>query len=205
MSQTIKLLFLSCVIMMLAACSTGPKIYTNKDPKADLGAFSTFGFEKHLATDKTNGVQSLLSQYFITNTKKQMELRGYKYTTENPDIGINFYASTQEKIRSTSTPTMGMGMGMGMGGYYGYRGGYYAPYGGYETTVQQYTQGTVTIDLVNMSTKKLVWEGTAVGRISSEVQENLQGSVATAVQDIFDRYPTQQGGGPAYVPPKAKK
>lgn len=203
MSKTIKLLFLSCAIIVLAACSTGPKIYVNKDPKTDLGAFRTFGFEKHLATNKADGAQSLLSQYFITSTKEQMELRGYKYTTENPDIGINFYASTQEKIRSTSTPTMGMGMGMG--GYYGYRGGYYAPYGGYETTIQQYTQGTVTIDLINLGTNKLVWEGTAVGRISSEVQENLQGSVAAVVQDIFDRYPTQQGGGPAYVPPKAKK
>lgn len=203
MSKTIKLLFLSCAIMVLAACSAGPKIYVNKDPKTDLGAFTTFGFEKNLATDKIDGTQSLLSQYFIATTKKEMELRGYKYTTENPELGINFYASTQEKIRSTSTPTMGMGMGMG--GYYGYRGGYYAPYGGYETTVQQYTQGTATIDLVNMSTKKLVWEGTAVGRITTEVQENLQGSVTNVVKDIFQRYPTQQGGGPAYVPPKTKK
>ena len=58
---------------------------------------------------------------------------------------------------------------------------------------------------MQLSTKKLVWEGTAVGRITTEVQENLQGSVTNVVKDIFERYPTQQGGGPAYVPPKTKK
>jgi hypothetical protein len=189
----LKFSLVAAAAIILTACSSGPKIYVNEDPNADLGGFKTFGFEPRLGTDRGDGTQSLLSQFFINAAKQEMELRGYIYTPDSPDLGINFYVSTKEKIRSTSTPTAG--------GYYGYRGGYYGSYGGYETTVKQYTEGTVTIDLINMSTDKLVWEGTAVGRISSDVQENLEEAVDEVVLEIFTKYQTRQGGG-AYKPPK---
>jgi hypothetical protein len=179
---------------MMAACSSGPKIYVNKDPNTNLGSFTTFGFSPKLGTDRDEGAQTLLSQFFIEFTRDQMELRGYKYTDKNPEIEINFYVSTKEKIRTTSTPTAG--------GYYGFRGGYYGAYGGYDTTIQQYTEGTVTVDLVNNSTDKLVWEGTAIGRITSEVDNNLREAVSVVVIDIFKKYPTQSGGGGPYIPPK---
>jgi len=194
MSSFFRTVFIIALALTMAACSSGAKIYVNKDPNTNLGAFYTFGFESSLGTDRDNGNQTLLSQFFVDSTRKQMELRGYTYTTETPDIIINFYVSTKEKIRTTSAPAVG--------GYYGYRGGFYGAYGGYETNIQQYTEGTVTIDLVNNSTDKLFWEGTAVGRITSEVDENLQEAVSTVVEDIFKKYPTQQGGGQAYIPPK---
>ncbi len=190
----LKLSLVAAVAIILTACSSGPKIYVNQDPNADLGGFKTFAFQTNLATDRADGTQSLLSQFFINATKDSLEKRGYTYSPNNPDLDVNFYVSTKEKIRSTSSPSAG--------GYYGYRGGYYGSYGGYETTVTQYTEGTVTIDLVNMSNNRLVWEGTAVGRISSDVRENLEEAVNGVVVEIFAKYPTQQGGGPAYKAPK---
>jgi len=191
-----KLTAIAATALLIGACSSGPKIYINQDPAADLGSFKTFGFEDQLGTDRDDGSRSLESQYLMAAAKEQMQLRGYRYTEDNPDLSINFYIQTKEKIRSTSTPTAG--------GYYGYRGGYYGAYGGYETTVQQYTEGTVTIDLINLETDQLVWEGTAVGRITQKVLENLEASATQVVAEIFVKYPTQQGGGPAYAPPKEK-
>jgi hypothetical protein len=193
-----KLSLVAAAAIILSACATGPKVYINQDPNTDLGGFKTYGFEPQLGTDRGDGTQSLLSQFFINAAKQEMELRGYTYNPDNPDLGLNFYVSTKEKIRSTSSPTMGATYG----GHYGYRGSAYGAYGGYETTVTQYTEGTVTIDLVNMSTDKLVWEGTAIGRISSDVEENLEEAVGAVVLEIFAKYPTQQGGGAAYKAPK---
>jgi hypothetical protein len=59
------------------------------------------------------------------------------------------------KVRTSSAPMMG--------GYYGFRSGFYDPwptYGmgigyGTETHVNQYTEGTFNIDLVDASTHKL--------------------------------------------------
>jgi len=197
--KTTRILLTATVIAttaLLAACSSGPKIYTNQDPNADLGNYQTFGFEQQLGTDRQDGSRSLESQYLMAAAKNQMQLRGYTYSENNPDLSVNFYIQTKEKIRSTSTPTAG--------GYYGYRGGAYGAYGGYDTTVTQYTEGTVTIDLIDMTTDQLVWEGTAVGRVTEKVMENLEQAATDVVAEIYGSYPTQQGGGPAYVPPTDK-
>ena len=55
-----------------------------------------------------------------------------------------------------------MGMGMGMG---------------YETRVDQYTEGTLNIDVVDAATKKLVWEGAIAGRLSDQEVRNMEKTV----------------------------
>ena len=86
-----------------------------------------------------------------------------------------------------------------MGGYYGYRRGRYGAYGGYpatQTEVRQYTEGTLTIDLVDTRSDQLVWEGTAVGRVRESVRENLEEAVNNVVAEIFTRYPYIGSGAP---------
>jgi hypothetical protein len=114
----------------------------------------------------------------------QLESRGFVYT-ENPDLLVNFYIHTEEKIRSRTTPTMG-------GGYYGYRDPYYDTWGGYggtETRIEQYTQGTLNIDFVDAQRKSLVWEGSVSGRITEKVLKNLSTEIEKAVDDIFGAFP----------------
>ncbi len=85
-----------------------------------------------------------------------------------------------------------------MGGYYGYRGGYYGAYGGYDTTVTQYTEGTLNIDLVDNTTDTLVWEVVTVGKITDKVRENLKETVNEVVPELMAKYPYIAAG---YVPP----
>ena len=57
----------------------------------------------------------------------------------------------------------------------------------------QYTQGTLSVDLVDPSRKVLIWEGVAEGELSRKVRENLQAAVDEAVRDIFAKYPHSAG------------
>jgi hypothetical protein len=168
---------------LAAGCASGPKLYSNQDPAANFSAYRTYNFAPVLGTDR-QGYSSLLSQYLKAATAREMEVRGYQ-KSDNPDLLVNFYVNTKEKIRSQSTPTTG--------GYYGYRSGYYGAWGGYETTVTQYTEGTLTIDLVDASRDQLVWEGTAVGRVSEDVKENLQPRVDQVVTQIFGQFVQSAG------------
>jgi hypothetical protein len=175
---------------LLAACASAPKIFVNQDPNADFSTYKTYNYEPVLGTDERKGYRSILSNYMVAAVDREMQSRGY-VLSDNPDLLINFYLHTEEKIRTTSSPSMG--------GYYGYRGGYYGSYGGYDTTVTQYTEGTLNIDLIDSTTATLIWEVVTVGKITDKVLENLEEEVNAAVPELMAQY-TQYASG--FVPPQ---
>ena len=154
------------MLSVLVGCASGPTIYSNQNPQVDVRDYKTFGYSRALGTDRPGGQQSIVSTILIDSTRMEMEKRGYVFDANNPDLEINFYLHTKEKIQSTTTPTS---VGYGSG-YYGYRAGAYGygTWGGYETRVTQYTEGTLNIDLIDNARDILVWEGAAVGRMKDK-------------------------------------
>ena len=79
------------------------------------------------------------------------------------------------------------------GAYYDYRDPYgYDPfiaYPAYETRIDQYTQGTLNIDVVDAKTDKLVWEGMVSGRITDREIRNLEQTIDEAVAAIMADFP----------------
>ena len=174
------------VALFLGACSSSPKIFVNEDPTADFSSYKTYSYESPLGTDDPSGVQSVVSGQLIMATDKQLKARGYVKSENNPDLTINFIIQTKEKIRTTSSPSAG--------GYYGRRG--YGMYGGTDTTVTQYTEGTISIDVIDNTgpRKQMVWEGAATGKMSDKVRENYQEVIDAVVEDIFAKYPHYAAG-----------
>ena len=187
MSKSAAAFWLVAVALLAAGCSSGPKIYTNQNPEVTLRDYQTFGFSSDLGTDRGSN-RSIISTHLVRATTAEMEKRGYRFQAVNPDLEINFYLHTQEKIRSSTTPTAGVGYG----GYYGYRRGYYGTWGGYETTVTQYTEGTLTVDLIDNARDILVWEGTAVGRMRESNRDKLEESANVIMAEIFEAFPLAQ-------------
>lgn len=169
--------------VLVAGCAPRFKVSTNADPTASFASYRTYAFAKPLGTDRPD-YSSLLSEYLRTAVSRELEARGYRLTDGTPDLLVNFNVQTKDKINATSVPA-----GPVYGGYYGYRSGYYGTWGGYQTQVTQYTQGTLTIDVVDAARKQLVWDGTVVGRIREEDRQNLQAVVNQVVTDIFAQYP----------------
>jgi len=174
---------------LIASCSSGPKIYVNEDPNGSFDQYKTYNYEGTLGTDEQKGYRSVFSNYLINAMDREMQSRGYVLAAD-PDLIVNFYVNTQEKIRTTQSPSMG--------GYYGYRGGAYGAYGGYDTTVTQYTEGTVNIDLVDNRKDVLAWEGVIVGRITDKVRENLEEASNAVIAEAMEKYPYVAAG---FVPP----
>ncbi len=194
-SLFMKLVIATVATILFSGCATPPKIYINEDPAADFSGYRTYDFEDELGTDRS-GYSSLLSQYLKNAVSREMETRGYSLS-DNPDLFVNFYLLSQDKIKTTQTPSSS-------GAYYGYRGGRYNTWGGYsgtETRVTQYTEGTLNIDLVEAKRDQLVWEGTLVGKITEEVRNNLEPIIGQAVAEIFKSYPYSAGGVPSTSTP----
>jgi hypothetical protein len=185
-SQVFRLTMIGLVSMLLvSACASPPRVYSNEDPEAVFSSYSTYAFQEKLGTDRPE-YKSLLSQLLKRNVKRELNARGYKEVEADPDLLVNFFVQTKEKIKSTSSPSYG--------GYYGYRPyGTWGGYAGYETHITQYTEGTLTVDVVEVARDQLVWEGTLVDRIYGDPAEDLQPRVEAAVLNLFTQYPHRAG------------
>ena len=173
------------VLLVLQACASTPNATANYDHSADFSAYKTFGFFEKLGTDAA-GYQSLVTQTLKSSARREMESRGYVYSETSPDLLINFNARLADKTDIDQVP-------IAAPMYMGYRRGLYGGWTGYQTTVDQYTEGTLNIDIVDAKKSQLVWEGTAVGRVTRKTQENREAAIAAAVAEIFSKYPFRAG------------
>lgn len=181
------------VVGLLSACSSGPTIRSDYDHSANFAQYHNFGFMSPLGTDGT-GYSTLLTERLKTATRAQMEMRGYVYSAQAPDLLVNFNAKLQEKAEVTPA--------MPMGPYYGYRAGFYGGWPGYawDDDVYQYTEGSLNIDLIDARRKQLVWEGVSVGVIKDGATADSQTNVEASVAKILQQYPFRAGSNTPQTP-----
>lgn len=178
-------------ILVASPALAGPKASANADASVDLRQFQTFAWANPIGTDQ-NGYQTILSQSLKASTQRQLEARGLRYDEANPQLLVNFNARLDDKMKVSTVPTPTMAMGVGMGrGYYGYRGGMYGTYPMYQdqTTVSQYKEGTLNIDIVDTARKQLVWEAVVTDTITQKKRDNMQKTVDDYMKAAFKKFP----------------
>ncbi len=189
-------LFAATIMAVLAGAApalAGPRASANADRSVDLGRYKSFGWASPIGTDQ-NGYQSILSQDLKASTQRQLEARGIRYDASNPQLVVNFNARLDDKMKVTTTPTPTIGVGGGYGrgrGYYGYRGGMYSTWPQYQdqTSVHQYKEGTLNIDVVDQARKQLVWEAVVTDTITQKKRDNLGKTVEDYMKAAFKKFP----------------
>ena len=189
MRSLTRLVWLFPLAFFITACASGPQVRSDFDQSADFAAYRTFAFMEPLGTDRA-GYTTLLTQRLKTLTRLQMEQRGYVYDAQSADLLVNFLAQSQQKTEYVPPPPMPWGPN-----YYGYRMGWYDPWVGYGfgPDVIQYTQGVLSIDLIDARKKQLVWEGVSTSVIDNVEQAVSEKQLAPLVADIFAKYPFLAG------------
>lgn len=179
---------LATVIMSLAVlsgCAITPNIRSDYDRSASFTGYRTYGFPAETGTDRA-GYSTLITGYFKHAVGREMEARGYRFAAENPDLLVNFFASSTERTEVESRPRVTIGAG-----YYSYRLGLYSewPLYGRDVSTTHYKVGTATIDVVDAARKQLIWEGRAEGRLTDKMMDSPEPAIDKAVADIFAKYP----------------
>lgn len=168
---------------LLAGCASTPRLRYDQDPGFDLAEADTFSFVEPLGTDR-NGYHSLLSQRLMEATRRELSAKGYRYVEADPDLLVNFGARLDERVRTRTDPPAF--------GYYGYRAGLYGGWIGYRTRVDHYQEGTLSIDVVDPETDRLVWEGVAIGRVSDATLDDVGVQTDEAVTDVLRAFPERE-------------
>src|SRR4029453_9793777 len=145
----------------LVACGRQAEITADFDHSADFSAYKTFGYTSPPGTE-VDGYSAEITDALKSATRRELEARVYRYQENDPDLLVNFGALLSKKGQSSVRDTQHVG-------YYGYRKvAVYQAWPSYAYRDNEYTQGTINIDLADAKRKQLVWEGVAVGRVKDE-------------------------------------
>ena len=177
-----KAIFLSAVVLstmaLLTSCGPQLTVTTDYDHTTNFSQFHTF---KIVQLEQQYQALSQFNQTRVINAvNAQMLAKGFTQNSDNPDMLVNITSimKNQQEIVANS---------------YGYGGGYrpYAWGGGNMSTtvnVQNYTAGSLIIEVANASTKKLIWEGIGNQDIDAP-SSNPEQAINTAVQKIMAAFP----------------
>lgn len=182
-----RILLFTVALAGLVACSSGPTIRTDQDPAANFDAYRTYDFVDDVGTDRA-GYSTLVTAHFKNAVSRELAARGFRQSSQNPDVLVNFFTSMRERTETSSSPGVFLGTQ-----YYRTRQGVYTawPLYGRDVSTTTYRIGTASVDLVDAQRKQLVWEGVAEGTLTDKVMENPGPSIDKAVREIFARYPVK--------------
>lgn len=174
-----KLLLAFLLTGLVSGCASGPTIISNANPGTEFSQFETYNFMQPLGTDRADGVRTPLSSRLVSSVNRELISRGMSLSDE-PDLLVDFMVATQERIDVRTTPTHSVHRTHWNRGF--------STWPTYNTTVRQYTEGTLIIDLIDPATNTLVGEGAAQSRISSNTnftQAELDEIVLKIMEDLM--------------------
>jgi hypothetical protein len=176
-----KAIFLSAVVLsslvLITSCGPQLTVTNDYDHTANFSQFHTF---KIVQLEQQYQALSQFNQTRVINAvNAQMLAKGFTQS-ENPDVLVNITSIMKNKQEIVANS-------------YGYGGGYrpYAWGGGNMSTtvnVQNYTAGSLIIEVANASTKKLLWEGIGNQDIDAP-SNNPEKAINSAVQSIMASFP----------------
>lgn len=167
------------VASMLSACASAPQYLYNVDPAADVAKYRTYGFFDERRPEQA-AYQSVAHRHLKAAISREMQARGYQ-PSDQPELLVNIHLQRRSEGELTRTAA----------DYYQYRHGLYAWRDGVSTATQDYSDGTLNIDVIDFAAHRLVWEGIAVGSISQRMYENLEGTIDAVTAKLFERFPRQ--------------
>ena len=177
--------FKFALLLLLGACASGPTITVNSAPGADLSNFQTFNFIQPLGTDRSNGTRTPMSSMLMNSVGRELTSRGLKQS-DSPDMLVDFIVTTEERM-DVRTRTTASSMHSVHRSHWSR--GWYSTWPTYQTTVRQYTQGTLLIDFIDPNANALIAEGAAQSRLRSDnvTQKQMDEVVGQIVAGMLPR------------------
>ena len=166
---------LPITLMILFAGCTGIRVSTDFDRKADFAKYKTFNFSKEVDKVSLNDLNRRRLKDAIT---KEMETKGFQVST-TPDVLVNAFVKGKAHYTATANTTSFGGPFMYMRGW-GSSNTY--------VDVDKSIEGTLFIDVIDVSEKKMVWEGVAEGLVNPRTNTREE-KLNMVVQQIFKNFP----------------
>ena len=166
--------YLLLLIGTMVSCNS-IRVYTDHDSGMDFSKYKTYAFYKP-GIDKVE-ISDLDKRRILKAIDKEMAGKSI-IKSKTPDLLVSINTTAKEKIYVNSMNY----------GYWGWNPFFFGPN---FNTVSSQTEGALYIDLIDVNTKQLVWQGKGNGVIT-EYTKNRDERIGLFVMEILNTYPPEQ-------------
>ncbi len=189
---SIKLLIIAVLLAFMAGCATNSaKVNFDQNTEIDTKNYKTFAWlTKGKIMASAIDFNPVMKERVDDSIEQAFIAKGYQLIEdpEQADFTISYTVGNRDKIKVNSYPaTYNSGFGWGRG-YYGARGYYGSMSMGTETSVRQYTEGKLAIDVYDVKTRQPVWHGWATKRLTSEDKQSPSASLNGTVIQVVNQF-----------------
>jgi len=202
MKIRVYVVFLSLIHILSACSSSDMSIGSDFNPDIDFDSFSSYrwheGNEFNLMSEQYLS-NELIDQRIRSNVDREMRAKGFFRRESGPvDFLVNYSITTADSL-NIETYNRYAGYAPGWTYSYASTGPYH--YGGpgiryseviSDTTITQYSQGTLVLDIVLPETEILIWRGIAEGKIEQSMNRSEREElVREATSRMLQNFPPQ--------------
>jgi hypothetical protein len=182
--RSVSLLLPVVALIVLAGCSSVTTNY-DFDPEYDFNAYKTFQlYQGEGPPGDILTANPLVKKRFEIATAAELKAKGYTEVEADPDFVVVLHGGVKEQVQVTNW------------GGYGWYDPWWGPYGG-RVDVNQYEEGTLVIDIVDMGKnkpdgeKELAWRGTGTKIIGNPPNDaaKAQEQATQYVAAILSKFP----------------
>lgn len=167
-------------LLIVAVSCSSLKVTYDYDKQAEFAKYKTYAYSED---SQKLPVGDLNRNRIMSAVDAELAAKGFS-KSDNPDVWIDMHVRAEQKTEATATSTGP--------GYYGgpWRYGYG---GGFSTTTinyNDYIEGTLFINMVDVAKQQIVWQGRATKTLDEDASaEKREQNINYAVKQIFTKYP----------------
>ena len=170
-----------CTALFLVALGAAfaQQAKTDFDHQANFSQYKTYSWQE------IKPANSLWDARIKNAVDAQLTAKGWTQVDSGGDVAI-------VAIKTTKTERTLQTFYNGFGGGWGWRG--FGGFGDSTTTVQDYKEGTLLIDMYDTKTKQLIWRGSAEDTLSDKAAKNEK-NLDKGVAKMFKKFPPEPAKG----------
>ena len=173
-----KKVFLLSLFLILCSCSS-IRVYSDFDNNIDFSNYKTFAYFKP-EIDRVD-ISDIDKRRILKALDNEMSLKGLS-KSETPDLLIGFTTKAKDKIYVNNFNNFSWGWGWG----WGFNPWLWGPNG--FNTISTKTEGTLYVNIIDATTRQLVWQGKGRGGIDENIK-NRNERISLFVKEIVGSYP----------------
>ena len=160
---------LGVLLGLLIIQTQAQSVQSDYDRSVNFSNMKTFGFavQRRGATDPLAG-DTLNDARIRTAMESQLIANGFRTATESPDFVIAYHVTTKNKLNVQDYS--------------------YGPprwFGRTDIRVNQYSEGTLIVDFIDVKTNQVIWRGRASGTLElKDVEKKINKSVEKLVKQF---------------------